>query len=237
MKSFLTRYQDDPSRPTAREVARDVGIRLISPGIVLFGLITGLGLLLVGPSAGLGREEERANRWIAAQRSSPWNSVTYVWSQMANTLGIIALCLVVVGVLWWRTRQWWYAVIPLLAISLQALVFVSAAGIVGRQRPPVPKLDTSPPTASFPSGHTAASTALYTSFLLMATRIENATVRYAVMLLCAAVPLMVAYSRFYRGMHHITDILGGAMIGISAALLSWNYLRRSPRRTGEGTRS
>lgn len=226
---FLSRYEDDPSRPTVTEAMRDIAVRMVAPGVVLFGLVVGMGLLLVGPASGIGTGEERANRWIADRRTPTWNTITFYWTHMAATEIIIGVCLLGVVLVWWRTRQWWYAVIPLLAITLQAIIFVSAATVVGRQRPPVPKLDTSPPTASFPSGHEGASTALYLSFLLMATRIRNRTLRYAAMTLCAIVPLLVGYSRFYRGMHHISDLLAGMLVGGTSAVLAWNHLRRSER--------
>ena len=66
----------------------------------------------------------------------------------------------------WRTKQWWVAVIPALAISLQATVFVIAANLVNRPRPDVERLDPAPPTSSYPSGHTGASFALYLTFAL-----------------------------------------------------------------------
>jgi membrane-associated phospholipid phosphatase len=149
---------------------------------------------------------------------------------MAATEIIIGVCLLGVVLVWWRTRQWWYAVIPLLAITLQAIIFVSAAAVVGRPRPPVPKLDTSPPTASFPSGHEGASTALYLSFLLMATRIRNRTLRYAAMTpLRDRPPSWSGIRGSTAGMHHISDLLAGMLVGGTSAVLAWNYLRRSER--------
>ena len=68
---------------------------------------------------------------------------------------------VVVVFVWRRTKQWWYAVVPLIAISLQAMVFFFTTLLIDRERPDVEHLDDSPPTSSFPSGHTGAATGLY----------------------------------------------------------------------------
>ena len=39
-------------------------------------------------------------------------------------------------------------------------------------------------------------------------------------------PLLVGYARLYRGMHHLSDIVIGAVNGVICMLLAWNYLRR-----------
>jgi undecaprenyl-diphosphatase len=135
---------------------------------------------------------------------------------------------IVCAIIWWRTKEWWFAVVPLIAISLQATVFVIATAVVGRERPPVERLDPTPPTSSYPSGHVGASTALYVSFALMATRISNVVVRRVVIVLCILAPLLVSYARLYRGAHHVSDIVVGMLNGILCALLAWNYLRRDP---------
>lgn len=46
--------------------------------------------------------------------------------------------------------------IPALAITLQATIFVTVSAVIGRARPDVPHLDPAPPTSSYPSGHVGA---------------------------------------------------------------------------------
>jgi membrane-associated phospholipid phosphatase len=41
---------------------------------------------------------------------------------------------------------------------------------------------------------------------------------------CLTVPLLVAFGRLYRGMHHLTDIGAGFLNGITCAVLAhWWY--------------
>ena len=98
---------------------------------------------------------------------------------------------------------------PLIAISLQAMVFFFTTLLIDRERPDVEKLDDSPPTSSFPSGHTGAATGLYFTLALMALRIRNPALRRVVVGVCVAIPLLVASARLYRGMHHVSDVAGG----------------------------
>lgn len=222
---FLTRWDDDTSRPTFTTALRDAAARAAFPALGLFAVIVAVGLVITGPLRGLEGEND-LNRWFQDGRTSTGETITLFMSSMGNTEYIIGVAVLVALLVLWRTRAWWFAVVPLLAISLQSTVFVTAAWVVGRSRPNVERLDPTPPTSSYPSGHVGASTALYVAFALMATRIENLVARRVLVTLCILVPLAVSYARLYRGAHHLTDILLGIVNGVVCALLAWRYLRR-----------
>ncbi len=226
--SFLTRWDDDHSRPKFTSALRDVFVRAVLPAVAIFLAIVGFGLLLKGPLLGLDKAEDGVSTWFEDQRTATYNTITNFMSMVGNTEYVIAVGVIVCAIVWWRTKEWWFAVVPLIAISLQATVFVIAAAVVSRDRPPVERLDPTPPTSSYPSGHVGASTALYVSFALMATRISNVVVRRVVITLCILAPLLVSFARLYRGAHHISDIVVGILNGLLCALLAWNYLRRDP---------
>ncbi|WP_448631391.1 phosphatase PAP2 family protein [Cellulomonas soli] len=221
------RYADDLSRPTGREVWRDLGVRVGAPAVAWWAAVVGIGLLLTGPFAALGDREVAINEWFVSRRTATMDTVTAWWSQMGATETVIGLCVLVVAVVWWRTRRWWYAIVPLIAIGTQAAVFMLSALVVGRDRPDVPRLDDAPPTSSFPSGHSGASTALYVTFALMAQRIERTWLRVGLTVVLLALPPMVVYARLYRGMHQLSDVVVGVLNGLVCVVLAWGYLRRS----------
>ncbi len=69
---------------------------------------------------------------------------------------------------------------------------------------------------SFPSDHATASFAIAATFALHALR------RRAILFLLMS--LLIAYSRIFVGTHYLSDILGGALTGIVAAVLvRWSY--------------
>jgi undecaprenyl-diphosphatase len=71
--------------------------------------------------------------------------------------------------------------------------------------------------ASYPSGHTAAAIAVYWGIaLLLTSRISSLTARICIWTAAALIPVYVALSRMYRGMHHPLDVAGGVVIGIAA---------------------
>lgn len=192
----------------------------------------GLGLLLTGPLVSLSRSEETVNKDLARSRTDRWDTITLWWSHIGNTEIVIGVCVLTVAVLLWRTRDWRRAAVPAIAISLQATIFVIAANLVGRDRPPVPKLDPAPPTSSFPSGHVGASTALYVAFALLALGIQRTWLRVLTVGACLVVPLLVTYARLYRGMHHLTDVGVGMLNGVVCALLAYGWMRARARARG-----
>lgn len=225
MRGFVERYDRDLARPTPRQAWADLLARTLAPALVLWAGIVGVGLLIVGPLGGL-PAELALNRVLVERRTPLWDAVTHVWSTIGGTAYVIGVCLVVVAGLWWRTRRWWFAVVPALAISVQSAVFVTSAFVVGRERPDVEHLDRAPPTSGFPSGHTGASTAFYLTLALVAQRIRPPGLRWSATGVCLLIPLLVAFSRLYRGMHHLTDVAVGLVNGVCCAWLAWRYLRR-----------
>ena len=231
---YLTRWRDDESRPTAREAARDLGVRALAPTAVWLLVVLAIGWALVhGPLKHLGTSEESLNKTLAARRTSVLNDITLFFSWTGATVSIVGVCIVTMAIIWWRTRRWWFTIVPLIAISLQGIVFFFTTLIIDRQRPHVVKLDHSPPTSSYPSGHSGAATGLYVTLALLALQIRQPVLRAVTVTVCLLVPLLVASARLYRGMHHLSDVSVAIANGLLAALLAWAWLRRSP--SGDGS--
>lgn len=228
MSRFWHRWETDTRAPSGREWRRDVLRRALLPTAVLWCVVVGIGFLLTGPLHGL-PAEAAVNRWFVEARTPALDTATTWLSAIGQTEPLIGACLVGIALTWWRTRQWWYATVLGLAVALQAAVFLSAAAVVGRERPDVEHLDHAPPTSSFPSGHTGAAAAFYLTLALVAQRIRRPALRWAVTVLCVLVPFAVGTARVYRGMHSVSDVTVGFLNGATCAVVAWGYLRRSPR--------
>ncbi|WP_277212660.1 phosphatase PAP2 family protein [Isoptericola croceus] len=225
MTTFVRRYEIDPSRPEGG-VVRDLAVRALAPAAAWWCVLVGLGFLIVGPLDDL-PAGDHVEGWFADRRTPALDTVTEWVGHLGATGVVICVTVLTVTVLWWRTRQWWFALVPALAVSLQSTLFVAASALVGRERPGVPQLDEAPPTSSFPSGHTGASTALWLTLMMLAQCIRHPVLRVAATVLCVLVPLLVGTSRIYRGMHCPADVALGLANGTVCMVLAWGYLRRS----------
>ena len=118
------------------------------------------------------------------------------------------------GATWLLTRDRRSAVTPAAALALETACFVASAALVGRPRPEgVWRPEQPHATSSFPSGHTAAAFALHGT---LADLLDRHGARGAPLLgplLRYGIPGAIAFSRVYRGQHHISDTVAGAMLG------------------------
>ncbi len=182
--------------------------------ILVVGVLVGLLLAKVASHDVIGRTDTHVERWFAAHRTNDLNQATHYATDAAETPMIAALAVLTAAGAALAWRRWREPMLVAVAVTGEVLNFVTIALLVDRPRPPVGHLDMAPPTSSFPSGHTAAAVALYGVWALLAWQRSRSTLlRGLLTLLAIAVPIAVALSRMYRGMHYPTDVLAGALLG------------------------
>ena len=122
--------------------------------VVLAALMLGIGFLLTHALDGtVGSWDRHVSEHFARHRTSGWNDITKVATAAVNTLPVVVVAAVVVGLLALR-RRWREAAFLTIALFLEITVFLSVTFVVDRPRPDVPRLNSTPATSSFPSGHT-----------------------------------------------------------------------------------
>ena len=124
-----------------------------------------------------------------------------------------------------------------LAVTAQALVFFFTTLAIDRPRPGVKRLDASPPTSSFPSGHTSAAVALYLGLAVILFHVANRTWLERTAWLLLLVPIGVALTRMYRGMHHPSDVTASFLNGGICVLVMYRAILSRTGISGPGSRS
>ncbi|MER6115913.1 diacylglycerol kinase family protein [Streptomyces sp. NPDC001743] len=198
-------------------------VRIGAMTVCQAALMVGLGLLITGPANGVWPldSEDQVNEGFERLRTGALTHASLIASEAGNTATVVILTvLACMGlILIPRLPKWREAVFLAVSVSLQALVFLVISTCVDRDRPDVDRLDASPPTASYTSGHTGAATALYAGLAVLALSRIRGPWRKVVGGLLLLVPLLVAVARLYRGMHHPTDVLGGLLNGSLSLLI------------------
>jgi membrane-associated phospholipid phosphatase len=164
--------------------------------------------------------DERTARWFADQRTDPLNTATLIGSWMSETVTKIVVTAIVVLILLRWLHRWYEALVVAVALILEAMVFITTTFIVGRSRPPVPHLDGSPVGSSFPSGHVAAAVC-YAAIAIVVGR--NCAKRWVVVTLwtiAVLTPVIVGLSRMYRGMHFMSDVVAGMILGAASVAVT-----------------
>jgi undecaprenyl-diphosphatase len=201
---------------------------VLLPVVVWLAVLIGVGYLLGHPLKDAVSGEDGVNRWFLAGRTPSWNDATNVMSHVANTGTIIITMFTAAAIVWLMSRRLREPVVLIIGVTCQALVFLFTTLVVDRSRPDVPKLDQSPPTSSFPSGHTGAASALYFGLVVLCvTLLRRRWLQVLAVIGFGVVPFLVALARLYRGMHHPTDVTFGLLNGLICATIA--YLAFRPR--------
>jgi membrane-associated phospholipid phosphatase len=187
--------------------------------VVMTILLVGLGLLLTQMllDGAVGRWDRTLDRWFFGQRTPTFDALTVWGSMLGDTLTVIGIAAVAVLILS-IGRHWAQIAFLVGALVIEVTTFVTTTFIIDRERPAVPHLDPGLPTSSFPSGHVAAAIVLYVGLALITmSLVRNTIVRSLAWILAVGLPIAVALSRLYRGMHHPTDEIA-SMIGAAGCL-------------------
>lgn len=198
--------------------------RIVTGWVLVFGALVAVGLIVVRHTGGtvLDTVDTAVPQWFADRRTPGSDDLSWWLSKAGDTHSILAVSLVFCPLTVAILRRWRPAVFVALAMFGEVTLFLATSRAVGRSRPDVPQLDGSLPTSSFPSGHIAATLCLYTAIALVVVPRTRAWWRWLAIAAAIVMPLAVALSRLYRGMHHPTDVLGALLLtALWLGLLWW----------------
>jgi membrane-associated phospholipid phosphatase len=151
--------------------------------------------------------EDQGVRALVATRTPTLDRDSNMVSLIAYTAGLAIVMVAVGGVMRIVYHRWREAFFLAAAMLAQFEMFSITSRLVHRARPPVAKLDVFPPMESFPSGHTAAAVALYGGIaVILAVHARRSAYAAAWWVMLLIIPIAVAISRVYRGMHYPSDV-------------------------------
>jgi undecaprenyl-diphosphatase len=200
-------------------------------------VLLGVGYLLTHTfNDSIGRWDEHVNEWFARHRNAAWNDVTKVATWSLNTVPVVAMAALVAGFLALRKR-FREAVFLVLALVIEITVFLSVTFVVARPRPDVPRMNATPSTSSFPSGHTAAATALFVGVaLIVACCTSRRFLRVVAGVVATLISALVGFARVYRGLHHPTDVFVGVLFGLACLAVAAVAVRSvTPKSSSDAT--
>jgi membrane-associated phospholipid phosphatase len=203
--------------------------------VMVVGVMVALGFALTKillQIDGVSERDESVSDWLAQHRTPNLEHLSWVGSTLAG--GLVIPCVIAFFLaVFLALHRWRLAAFVLFAVAIESGGYRASSLIVPRERPTVPRLESLPVDASYPSGHTAASIALYGGLLLvLISRVRNTTLTVLAWVCILALPLFVGWARMYRGMHHLTDTAAGVVLGI-AALVAIVFATRAAGATSE----
>jgi membrane-associated phospholipid phosphatase len=159
--------------------------------------------------------DERVSHWFNGHGEAVWTQVMFAISALHGAVGIPLYSILFVLLLA-RLKDWyWLAAVAGTTFGGMALN-IGMKYIFRRGRPSFTNPLVHIATYSFPSGHTAGATVLYSvlaAYLMSRTR--SIAMRYAIAALAALMVGWVGLSRIYLGAHYLSDVVGAVLEGLA----------------------
>jgi undecaprenyl-diphosphatase len=169
---------------------------------------------------GLISRDQAVLDWFVDQRTDAMITVARVLSTIGSFLSLFGIGLVLGLWLWRCGRHLWFAVAPLLALSIGGLAAAVAKALFDRPRPPVSAHATHVASAAFPSGHAtdAAAFFLAASLVIAITTIRRRWMRVLTVGTGMLLAGLVGLSRLVLGVHWLSDVIAGWALGSAFAI-------------------
>ncbi|MFM2089473.1 MAG: hypothetical protein RLZZ237_4342 [Pseudomonadota bacterium] len=175
------------------------------------------------------------------QHALPWlTSFLLVYTDLHGVLGALIWTSLLAAYFYRQRASYWLFTL-LIAVPGVMILNVLLKSVFGRMRPSFeqPLLQTVLESYSFPSGHTATSTALYGvlgAYWICRTAPGAWAKRTAIALLAFLMAALVGFSRIYLGAHYLSDVLAAlaesaGWLAICMAGMSTLRRRRAIRQT------
>lgn len=165
-------------------------------------------------------------------RSDPWLRFFYFITLFAEAAVVVVFALIVTAVLWLKRQRVLVFTLWLTLISSEATTFLGKI-VFHRERPDLLLRAITEDSFSFPSGHATSVAAFYGFFCYLIVRTNRSwAIRFITVFLTAILVFLVDLSRLYLGVHYLSDVLAGNLVGLAALLLSislteWLYAKRT----------
>lgn len=189
-----------------------VAIGLVT--VIVTAAVVGWIFSTIDDARGFARFDESVAEWGGDHATALSSDVLRGVTWLGDTLVLLAVMSVVGLVAIVRSHgARWSMLAFLFTVGLGvSLVNNSLKWLVMRERPPVDHLVGSG-GSSFPSGHSAAAAACWAAIAIVLSRRMSLRARRVVMAIAVAIAVMVAASRVMLGVHWLTDVIAGVLVG------------------------
>jgi membrane-associated phospholipid phosphatase len=195
-----------------RRVVGGAALAFIFTVVLVAAAVIGWVFDTIDEDRGFARYDEAAAEFGAEHASDSSTRVIDVVTQFGATGWLFVLMAVIGGFQAWRHRK--FTVLLYLAVVGVGVSLLNNGLklLVNRERPDVLQL-THAGSYSFPSGHTAAAAACWAAIALVVARKWPRAGRRAAAVVVLMITLAVASSRVLLGVHWLTDVIAGAIVG------------------------
>lgn len=195
------------------------GALALAAFVVVFvgALVVGWAFESIDTDRGLARWDAAGARWGVEHPDHRLLDVAKVLTHLGDGL-VLALVMTAVAVITAR-RHRWGGLAYLAVVGIGVTVLNNGLKlIVDRPRPQFMQI-AEPAGSSFPSGHSSAAAACWAAIMLVLFARSSGRLRLLGAVLAVSIGVIVAATRVVLGVHWVTDVIAGVVVGWTWFLL------------------
>jgi len=155
-----------------------------------------------------------------SEQRSPWLTVAALDVTALGSITLVVLFSAFTFVVLLVLRDKMGALQLLVASAGASVLTIATKNLLERIRPQEAQQLIVVSGFSYPSGHSVSTSALYLTIAIIASRyIQHSGARAALFVAVWVVLIMIGASRVYLGVHYMTDVVSGLLLGAAWALV------------------
>ncbi len=190
-----------------------------------------LAALVAKSAAGILEMDTEVGRWPYEFTSeNGWARQTFIWTgRLTGTLALTVLTVLVAVALFAKNHRR-AAIWSVLVMATTSAATTGLKLLIGRQRPELDNPIETLQSFSFPSGHSSGiSAAAGVAIVLAMMLLRRRGLRRAIAVAAVTVALVVGADRIFLGVHNLSDVLAGFLLGATVVLTSLFVFDPQPR--------
>jgi len=153
--------------------------------------------------------------WVTENRSNFLTSIFSVFSWLGNWQFIVAAMLLIIIVL--TVKKKFVFIIPFIS-TVAGSSLLTYLGKLYFVRPRPPDSIFVETGFSFPSGHATVAVACFAYLAFMAVKLNSGRKSGLIYSFTVLIILLIGFGRVYLGVHYLTDVLTGYLIGFAGLI-------------------
>jgi len=195
-----------------RGIATGFALTLCLLAAAAVGIVIGLLIYMIRKQTGFVEVDRAVAAWTDPKTTTLSIDVLRALTWLGATPAVVTLAGLTAGYAIWRFRSPSSPLFLALVIDGQLLLADLIKDVVQRARPDIhPYAGFTGP--SFPSGHTTAAAATFVAIALVLGRDRTGRTRRLLAGLAVGLATAVACSRVFLGVHWLSDVIGGLLLG------------------------
>ena len=186
--------------------------------LILFVILT---MFVVSGNADI--IDEKVFNSIILIKNKPLSVFLRIITNIGSTVGVIAL-LGVTAYIFMKKKIFSDFKYVIINVGLGVILMKTIKDIVKRVRPAWKWITQG--GFSFPSGHTISALLLYGTLLLLVYKKVKGKYRKPLIIFFTVMIILIGFSRIYFGVHYLSDVIGGYILGLAILLVSNVFMNK-----------